>query len=138
MSNGPGQLNTALSARNAVSFIGSNLDDIGAPMPDPDSEDPSLHDHFAAEDRLRDLIRDEPLSAWRFILEANSRPYSEKRRSMLAAGPLEDLLSIHGDQIISMVEYEAKNNLRFKELLRGVWQQGMTSSIWIRVQQAQQ
>lgn len=54
----------------------------------------------------------------------------------LAAGPLEDLLSDHGAELIEKVETEARRNPSFNLLLGGVWEGGMTKEIWGRVQAA--
>ena len=54
----------------------------------------------------------------------------------LAAGALEDLLSEHGDELIEKVETEARRNPQFNLLLGGVWQGGMSSEIWRRIQAA--
>ena len=102
--------------------------------PDPNAEEPYLHYNLSASDRLDELIEHSPEEAWSFILEANSRPYSDKRRSMLAAGPLENLLGSHGESLISRIEHESKSDPRFKALLLGVWQGRMTDPIWARVQ----
>ena len=52
----------------------------------------------------------------------------------LAAGPLEDLLNWHGETMIGAVEAEAEQNEKFRALLRGVWNNEMTDSVWARVQ----
>ncbi|WP_310446095.1 DUF6869 domain-containing protein [Thiobacillus sp.] len=54
----------------------------------------------------------------------------------LAAGPLEDLLSDHGRDLIEQVETEARRNPNFNLLLGGVWQGGMSEEIWARIQAA--
>src|SRR5437868_974780 len=63
----------------------------------------------------------EPELLWRFILAAYRRELSEHVFGMLAAGPLEDLLSGYGPKYIDGVEALAREDERFKLLLRGVW-----------------
>jgi len=54
----------------------------------------------------------------------------------LSAGPLEDLLAMHGPAIIDRVEAEAARDPTFAKLLGGVWQNRMTDEVWARVQAA--
>ena len=61
---------------------------------------------------------------------------AHKTFSNLAAGPLEDLLSDHGEEVIDRIETEARKNPDFNLLLGGVWQGGMSEQIWERVQRA--
>ena len=52
---------------------------------------------------------------------------------MLAAGPLEDVLTEHGPAIIDEVERRAGRNAKFRHLLGGVWEGGIPGEIWERV-----
>lgn len=54
----------------------------------------------------------------------------------IASGPLEDLLSLHGSELIEQIEIEARRNPAFNLLLGGVWQNDMPSEIWERIQAA--
>jgi hypothetical protein len=40
---------------------------------------------------------------------------------LLAAGPLEDLMRYHGDAVIDDVATEARQNLRLRQALAGIW-----------------
>lgn len=82
-----------------------------------------------------DDAHEEPERAWNFILLALESPICVPHLGVLAAGPLEDLLSYHGEDFIERVEAEAKVNAKFAHLLGGVWQSQMTDAIWIKVQQ---
>lgn len=82
-----------------------------------------------------DDAREDPERAWKFILLALESPICAPRLGVLAAGPLEDLLSHHGASFIERVEVEAKTNPKFAHLLGGVWQFQMTDEVWGRVQQ---
>jgi hypothetical protein len=81
-----------------------------------------------------DDAREDPERAWNFILLALETPICEPHLGVLAAGPLEDLLSHHGVDFIDRVEAEAKSNSKFAHLLGGVWQFQMTDEVWCRVQ----
>lgn len=80
------------------------------------------------------VVRTHPEHAWQCILatvaEARSQPYL----GVLAAGPMEDLLGLHGSAFIERVELEARKNPKFAWMLGGVWQCQMTDEIWNRVQ----
>ena len=73
---------------------------------------------------------------WRFILAAYKRDLSDKAVSVLAAGPLEDLLAKEGPAFIQRVEDLARRDPKFNDLLGGVWRNTMTDEIWQRVQAA--
>ena len=82
-----------------------------------------------------DDARENPERAWNFILLALTMPICEPHLGVLAAGPLEDLLSHHGADYIDRVEAEAKANPKFAHVLGGVWKFQMTDEVWSRVQQ---
>ena len=71
---------------------------------------------------------------WRFITAAYKRPLSDKAKSVLAAGPLEDLLAKQGPEYIDRVEELARRDPDFNFLLGGVWRNSMTDEVWQRVQ----
>lgn len=51
----------------------------------------------------------------------------------LAAGPLEELLSRHGAELIEEIEVEARRSPEFNLLLGGVWKNSMSEEVWRRV-----
>jgi hypothetical protein len=71
---------------------------------------------------------------WAFILAAYPRQMSDRAWSYLAAGPLEDLLTIAGEDYIENVEQLAKTDEKFNDLLGGVWRNRMSKDVWRRVQ----
>jgi hypothetical protein len=86
--------------------------------------------------RLDDAAREEPEVAFAAIRRAVEFELTHEQLSVLAAGPLEVLLSEHGPDFIERVESEAAQNARFNYLLGGVWRLGMTDDVWSRVQKA--
>ncbi|HEY2329023.1 MAG TPA: hypothetical protein VGI63_04340 [Verrucomicrobiae bacterium] len=86
-----------------------------------------------AFDRMYDLLHDDPENAWLVIQEINSRELSDDLMANLAAGPLEDLLALHGDLFIERIEVKAENDPKFNRLLGGVWQNEMSDDVWERV-----
>ena len=79
------------------------------------------------------LVEDDPEQAWATILQVVPQTDSSRVLGQLAAGPLEDLLSRHGELFIDRVEALARTDSRFAFLLGGVWQFKMTDAIWDRV-----
>lgn len=73
---------------------------------------------------------------WLFILATYDRNISDRVISVLAAGPLEDLLVKHGPLFIERVEQLARQDEKFNSLLGGVWQNTMSEEVWTRVQAA--
>lgn len=87
-----------------------------------------------AGDREYDLVREEPDVAWQLVLSVLRLDTSPEIQEVLSAGPLEDLLSKHGEFIIGRVELQAKADPAFARLLGGVWKNSMSESVWSRVQ----
>lgn len=89
---------------------------------------------FTACEREWELVEKNPEEAWQFILLTLKLDGSPRIQEVLSAGPLEDLLSKHGEAMIGSVENEARSNPSFASLLGGVWQNAMSESVWSRVQ----
>ncbi len=90
--------------------------------------------HFLGFDEFLWVVQDFPEHAWQAILAVVADPRAEPFLGNLAAGPMEDLLSYHGDTFIDRVEAEAKKDPKFSYMLGGVWQFQMSEKIWNRVQ----
>jgi hypothetical protein len=86
--------------------------------------------------RLENYASEQPEVAFAAILCAVQFELTPDQLSVLAAGPLEILLSEHGPDFIERVESEAAHNPRFNLLLGGVWRLKMTEDVWSRVQKA--
>lgn len=50
----------------------------------------------------------------------------------LSAGPLEEMMGLHGERFIDRVEARAAKDPGFKLLLQNVWRHGMTEAVWER------
>lgn len=83
------------------------------------------------------VVEEDPELAWEAIVEAVDQPRIKSYLGHLAAGPLEDLLDVHGPAFIERIEQCARSNATFARLLCGVWQSSMPESIWRRVQAVQ-
>jgi hypothetical protein len=100
---------------------------------DPD-RDPSTAGNYTGFDEFDWTVRNHPGLGWSAILAALEDERFAPYLGYLAAGPLEDLLCLHGANYIDLVEVQARSNPRFAKLLGGVWQSQMTEDIWNRVQ----
>ena len=95
---------------------------------------PRYEEDFWAFMMMCDLVSDHPQDAWLMILEILATDPSPRIMQNLSAGPLEDLLAMHGERFIFRVEEEARRDPVFRKLLGGVWQNSMTVPVWSRVQ----
>jgi hypothetical protein len=96
--------------------------------------DESQGQNFIGWDEFNWIATKHPNHAWQAILAVLKDPRAEPYLGVLAAGPLEDLLSSHGPEFITRIENEAKSNPKFSWLLGGVWQSDIPDNIWVRVQ----
>jgi hypothetical protein len=81
-----------------------------------------------------DLRYNQPEELWKLILEIHRKDRSIPIQQVLSAGPVEDLLAMHGDRFIERVEQEARKDPQFAKLLGGVWRNRMTDEVWARLQ----
>ena len=86
-------------------------------------------------DKFFALNVQDPESCWRAILTILAREPSQRVLGMLSAGALEDLIHQHGPEFIERIEFEARDDPAFRELLCGVWPSS-TDEVWARVQRA--
>jgi hypothetical protein len=95
---------------------------------------PEYNSLFWSFEQTYDLVREDPVEAWKLILTIWSLDQSLPTRQSLSAGPIEELLCFHGEYIIPHIERQAKADPSFARLLGGVWQNTMPDSIWNRLQ----
>jgi hypothetical protein len=79
------------------------------------------------------LALSEPELCWRVILEILRRPIPEKRIADLGSGPLESLLSHHGETVLRWIEAELPGNPSLKRSLCHVWQNLMSDALYRQV-----
>jgi len=89
---------------------------------------------FWAFEEMCTVVAVEPERALRVIAQVLERDDTARVVEILAAGPLEDLLSGHGPQMIDAIESEARRNPKFAFLLGGVWQSDIDAGVWRRVE----
>lgn len=94
------------------------------------------HPDVWTADLMFDLVHDHPdlaLDAVRATLDRCTRP---EEVALLAAGPMEDLLSEHGAAMIARFEEEARGSDRFRYALTGIWRNEIAPMVWARVEAA--
>jgi hypothetical protein len=94
-------------------------------------------DSFWAFDCMETIVSEEPELALELIVFALTRFTRPDEISFLAAGPLENLVQLHGAQLIDRLERVAAINEQFRLLLSGIWGESSTDpEIWRRIQKA--
>jgi hypothetical protein len=68
-----------------------------------------------------DLVRSDPEKAWELTRILVQKAESNAALAYVAAGPLEDLLEIHGPAVIDRVEDESRKHASVRLPLSGVW-----------------
>ncbi len=97
-------------------------------------DDPAREKFTWVDDFEYEATYENPEVGFELVLNILRRKPTIEIIEVLAAGPLEQLLSNHGELVIEWVEKEAKSNKEFAGLLGGVWQNAMSEDIWNRVQ----
>lgn len=86
--------------------------------------------------RLDEAPYENPEAAWQGVLSVLEHDLTPQQLALLAAGPLEELLSLYGSEYIERVEREAAQNTRFNYLLGGIWRCNASQDVWDRIQKA--
>lgn len=74
---------------------------------------------------------------WAFISAVIQKTTTKHQIGMVAAGPLENLIVSSGAEYIDQIEAAARQSVRFRYTLTGVWPQDTRESdIWHRVETA--
>lgn len=89
---------------------------------------------FWAYQKLDTLCNDAPLEALEVIVEILSIDSSDHILSNVGAGPMEDLLSRNGAQVIKEVESVSRTNDAIRKALGGVWRDSIDADVWDKVQ----
>jgi Family of unknown function (DUF6869) len=76
--------------------------------------------HGWASDRMRSLTLGDPELVWTLILEILARDPDDHIRTMVAAGPFQQLVSDHCETFADRIEEQARRNFKFREMLSGL------------------
>jgi hypothetical protein len=99
-------------------------------LPEGSPEKAALHNNAD----LYDLEYHDPETLWGLILLIHQKDQSMIIDQVLSAGPVENLLNLHGERFIDRVEAEARKDPTFAKVLGGVWQNTMGDHVWQRLQ----
>jgi len=98
------------------------------------SDEKSSDENDKVIDYVMDLTYDKKFEElWEFIKYTYKQDINEKVTSVLAAGPLEDLLAKCGENYIKEIETLSRQEPKFRHLLGGVWQNDMSDTLWKKV-----
>lgn len=93
----------------------------------------SRPDLFWVTERFRDLIAHAPEDAYEVVRELVREAPSPYVLSIVAAGPLEDLLSDWGERLIDRLETDARDDPKLMAACAGVWKLYMPDDVWDRL-----
>lgn len=99
-----------------------------------EEESPERDDNFWAYNELAKFCDFEPERCFAVINLIRKCNPSDAVLANLASGPLEDLLTKHGDKFIDRIEQVAKKDAQLRKLLGAVWQNEIPDPIWNRIQ----
>lgn len=85
------------------------------------------------DDRLYRWLRNEPDKGLATICAIAQITEDPETLSSLAAGPLEDFLCIHGEQVLLPICNLAREHDLFRDLLGGVWQLSMSKVFYQKI-----
>lgn len=124
----PGDLPLDRLAERYLAYLRAGEED--APPPD-DHPDAWTSDVFIA------LTQDHPQLGLAATLAAIAACQTPEDVALVAAGPLEDLIAMHGATLIDAIEERAARDPRFAYALTGVWPpDGIGPLLWARIEAA--
>ncbi len=91
--------------------------------------------NFWAHEELADLCENKPQDAWEVIVALVGAAKSDSLLEAIGAGPLQDLMVLHGEDYISRVEREAAANPRFRRAMAGAWLDSSDTPVWAKFYQ---
>lgn len=92
---------------------------------------------FWAFEKLDNLCEESPELAWEVILEIFHLNPGPEVLANLAAGPLEEILHLHGREFVDRFEILTRQNPKFVPVAKGVWISGAPKEVSERVHEIQ-
>ena len=120
---------------NNLSFLANAWKSYAEAVIKYDIHSPEAQSRFWAFDQIVDLVRNKPLDALEVILIILKITDDERVLANLAAGPLEDLLVVRGEEVIDRIIELAISDKNFYALLQGVWGNSIDKAVWYRIQE---
>jgi len=91
--------------------------------------------NFWAHEDLAELCESKPRDAWEVIVALVGAANTEPLLEAIGAGPLQDLMTQHGEEYIAQVEKEAQENARFRRAMAGAWLDSDDTPVWAKFYQ---
>jgi hypothetical protein len=95
-------------------------------------------ENFWAFEMMLDLCRIDPEAAWEVIQRIVDRAEDPGVLACVGSGPLEDLLTKHGNEFIERVVAEIRANAKFANVAESMWPNRISPDVWDTVQTALQ
>lgn len=92
------------------------------------------HHNLWAHHELGRLCEEEPVHAWRVIEAMIERSADEDTLKMLGVGPIEDLVSERGAEVIELIERSAMAEPKIAVCLSAMAQSTTPEPVWQRIQ----
>lgn len=90
-------------------------------------------ENFWSFEMMEELVEGYPEETFKIIKLILNTNVSNDVLGCLAAGPLEELIRVHGVKMIDAKEAEAVSNIEFNKALGGVWESDIIPEIWKRI-----
>jgi hypothetical protein len=101
-----------------------------------ESENSSDAGELVAYLDLIDDVKESPELVWKTICEICELPEARNVLGLVGAGPLEELLVVHGPAFVERVCTHAISSHSFRSALSETWKGGMREEVWNLVQAA--
>lgn len=100
-------------------------------------EAPENHPEFWTFALFGALARHAPDLCLDAVMGCLALATSAEEAALIAAGPLEDVITANGSSVIERIEHEAARSPRFRYALTGVWADGSAGTpLWQRIEAA--
>jgi hypothetical protein len=93
----------------------------------------AARDLLWAYETVDKLVRSHPEQAWHIVKTMLGLATTDQTLADIAAGPVERLLSCHGEKFIDRIEDAAATDPKFRKMLGAVWRNSIPDDIWQRV-----
>lgn len=98
-------------------------------------DSPNAEKSFVGYEAFDDLCWKEPIRALKIVRDIFEMHPGEKILFDLAAGPLEDLLVRHGNEVIPHLKQHIQENPEMLTLLEGIWIDRMTQHVQFQLEE---
>lgn len=80
------------------------------------------------------IVKCDPIYAWDLILEVVEQDASGSSLELLASGPIEELLTLHGQILFDYIKADLLENRRLQGIFKSVRKSGIPDGVWRKLQ----